>query len=113
MNPRLPLAVLILGATLAGTAVARQPANEETLEATASMLSMPSTTDGVLVVLQCSSCTPISLQASAKTVYFFNKTPVTLAEMADYVRSHGKAFAGVNYDTETHALNRIRVSVPK
>ena len=113
MHFRLQLAVLVLGATLAGSAVARQPISEETLEASGSMLSMPAAADGVLVVYMCASCKPMSLRANATTQYFFNHTPVTLKEMTDYVRAHGDAFAGVNYDTKTLALKRIRVSVPK
>lgn len=111
MRSRLQLACLLLGATLAFSAVAKTPLNEETLEATAGMLAMPSTTDGVLVVTMCATCTPLSLQASAKTQYFLDQKPVTLKELTDYARTHGSAFAGVNYDTKTRALNRIRVAV--
>ena len=111
MRSILKLACLALGATLAFSAVAKEEINEETLEAKASMLSLPAASDGVLVVTLCGGCTPISLQASAKTQYFLAQRAVTLQELAAYARTHGNAFAGVNYDTKTLALNRIRVSV--
>jgi len=107
----LQLALLALGTTLAFAAVGKEKINEETLEATASMLSLPAAADGVLVVTLCPTCTPISLQANASTQYFLAQKPVTLQQLADYARTHGNAFAGVNYDTKTHALNRIRIAV--
>jgi hypothetical protein len=111
MRSMLKLACLVLGATLACSAVAREEINEETLEATAGMLALPATTDGVLVVTMCGGCVPKSLQASSKTQYFLAQRAVTLAELTAYARTHVNAFAGVNYDTKTNALNRIRIAV--
>ncbi len=111
MRFRLQLALLACGASLACTAFGYEPATEETLESSGSQLSMPAATDGVLVVTRCTSCAPLSLHASTSTRYFFGRKPVTLKEMTDYLRTHGKAFVGVNYDTKTLALNRVRASV--
>jgi hypothetical protein len=111
MHPRLQLAFLVLSATLACSALGKEPINEETLEAKASMLVLPSVADGVLVVQICSTCTAMSLQAGASTRYFLDKKSVSLKDLTDYVRLHGNAFAAVNYDEKTHALNRISVSL--
>lgn len=110
MRSRLQLASLVLGAALACNAFAKEQINEESLEASAAMLSMPAVADGVLVVKTCNECEAKSLRASPITRYVLGGKNVSLKDLSDYVRSHGKAFASVNYDAKTRALNRISVS---
>ena len=111
MRSRLQLVSLLFGVALACTAVGKPQVDEEVFEARASMLSMPAVAEGVLVVQTCAECKLLSLQASAGTRYLLGRQAVSLKELSDYVRTHGNAFAALNYDTKTRALNSIAVSV--
>ena len=112
MRSRLQLVSLLFGIALACTAVGKpQLVDEESFEARASMLSMPAAADGVLVVQTCAECKLLSVQASPATRYLLGGKAVTLKDLTDYVRTHGNAFASVNYDTKTKALNYIAVFV--
>lgn len=110
MRFRLQFALLVLGTTLAGGASAKEQITDETLEAKTGMLTLPSVSDGVLLVKVCQQCAVHSLQASTATRYLINGKANSLKDFADYVRVHGNAFAAVNYDTKTRALHRISVT---
>ncbi len=108
MRSVLSLAVLVLAACLSGNTLAKEQLDNETLEAVGSMLSLPATADGVLVI-SCTQCKAFSIQAGASTRYFIAERPVLLAQFADYLRTHGKEGVGVSYNTKAKVLNSIRV----
>jgi hypothetical protein len=105
--------VLLSLVTIAALPIAaKQPRATDTLEASASMLSMPSVADGILVVKVCQDCEAITLRASATTQYVLGKEQVTLREFSIFARDNGKAFVAVTHDIAGTRVLRLTASLP-
>ena len=106
------LALLILIAVAVVPASARQLPTSDTKEASASMLSMPASQDGLLLLKTCASCTGTTFRASAQTAYVIGHKRVSLQEFSAFVRENGEAFLAVRYDIAQKLLLSLTASPP-
>jgi hypothetical protein len=106
------LALLILTAVVIVPASARQLPTADTKEASASMLSMPASEDGLLLVKTCASCKGATFRASAQTTYLIGQKRVTLQQFSAFVRENGNAFVTVRYDIAQALLLSLTASPP-
>jgi hypothetical protein len=104
------LALLILTAVAVVPASARQLPTSDTKEASASMLSMPASESGLLLVKTCGSCKGITFRASAQTAYVIGQKRVSLQDFSAFVRENGNAFVAVRYDIAQSLLLSLTAS---
>ena len=112
MRPFIQLALVALVAVAAVPASARAPITSDTIEASAHMLSMPATPDGILVVKTCPTCKGVTLKATADTLYLLGKQQVSLQDFSAFTRSNGDAFVAVSYELSSTKLIRMTASLP-
>jgi hypothetical protein len=112
MNALTRLALLILIAVAVTPASAKQLPTTDIKEASASMLSMPASEDGLLLVKICASCKGVTFRASAQTAYVIGQKRVSLQEFSAFVRENGNAFVTVRYDIAQSLLLSLKASPP-
>ena len=107
MRPFTRLALLILVAVAALPLSAKQMPTSDTIEATANMLSMPSTDDGILVLKTCPTCKSVTLRATSNTQYILGGKDVSLKDFSAFARMNGNANVTLAYDVPSSRLLRV------
>jgi hypothetical protein len=85
--------------------------SERAIEATSASLVLPSGPGSMLVVTPCGGCTPMSLLASASTVYFLKRQQVGLAQFRAALAGKSDIYVSVFQSTRTGELTRLVAAV--
>lgn len=99
-----------LSGTFAATAVAAEQAQKTEIvhsEALSGKVSLPPSDGGALMMAPCYTCSPVSFQATPRTMYYLTKTPVTLQELKSAIGTQQSLILTVAYDRTSGELVSI------
>lgn len=115
-STRIHLAAAAVLALLPGSQAAAAPGSgpvqivELAVEVAKDALVLPSGPGSTLVVTPCTGCRPLSLMASATTLYSIGGTEVSLAELRTWLRHQRDADFVILYARDTRTLTRVLAS---
>jgi len=104
-------AVLLASFATASFAAKNFVSAEHAVETSSDAVVLPSGPDSALVVTPCAGCAPVSIPATAKSVYLLKNTPVTLAEFKLALTGKRDIMMTVLRSTKTGELTRIIASL--
>jgi hypothetical protein len=105
------LTALLLAALLPLAASAAPPrVLEDGREVAPSMLTLPSTPDGIVAIQGCSACKRFSLRIARNAQFFVGRTEVTFADLQRYLRSYPETSVLVVSPIGQTIVTRIRAS---
>lgn len=96
--------------TFAVTAVAAEPGQKADViysEALSGKVSLPPSDGGALMMAPCYTCSPVSFQATPRTIYYLTKTPVTLQELKSAIGTEQSMILTVAYNRSSGELVSI------
>jgi hypothetical protein len=116
MDVRSRVRALALGAaalliTLSAQAQTQRLVLKETLEASAGMINMPSTQDGMMTVTTCSTCPAKILRSTAKTVYMLRDVQVPYATFRQAIANSSDTYVSVQFAKNTQEVLNVTASI--
>jgi hypothetical protein len=85
--------------------------SERAIEATSGSVVLPQGPNSTLVLTACPGCTPRTLLATEKTLYFMKRQPVTLAALRAALSGKPDVYVGVFQSVRTGELTRVVASL--
>ena len=116
INRHIPL-IALLSLVAAADAIAAPPkplpnrTYYQAIETNVSAVTLPSSPQGTLVVIPCSSRAPKTFRVIATSRYLFGEEAVTLREFKAATVGQPKAYVTVIYDEKTNELFSVSASV--
>jgi hypothetical protein len=102
--------LVLAGLLLAGVASAEMKSTESAIESSSASLHLPRVVPGSISIAPCEGgCSPVLLQLTAQTQYFFGEKSVSLNELRELSTSPSLNVS-VYFETRSKSITRIVVT---